>query len=197
MKILFLGPNNEKQVELKEYLDSKGNEVFLTEDRLISDNYLKFDFLISFGYRYILSKKVLKAFNMKAINLHISYLPWNRGADPNFWSFVDNTPKGVTIHLLDEGIDTGDIIFQEELFFDKNETLSSSYNKLQSHIVKLFKHYWVDIKQGNFILKKQKDIGTFHYKKDKSILFKNLKDGWKTSIWELESLGKKNEDKKT
>ncbi|MCL0081308.1 hypothetical protein M1N64_03665 [Peptococcaceae bacterium] len=47
-------------------------------------------------------------FQGRAINLHISFLPWNRGADPNFWSFIENAPVGVSIHYLDEGIDTGD-----------------------------------------------------------------------------------------
>ena len=38
--------------------------------------------------------------------MHISYLPFNRGAHPNYWSFKDNSPKGVTIHFIDNGIDT-------------------------------------------------------------------------------------------
>ena len=51
------------------------------------------------------------------INLHISYLPYNKGAHPNFWSWVKNTPKGVSIHLISEKIDAGDIIFQKKLIF--------------------------------------------------------------------------------
>lgn len=46
------------------------------------------------------------------MNLHISYLPWNKGADPNFWSCIDGTPAGVTLHHIDAGVDTGDIIAQ-------------------------------------------------------------------------------------
>ena len=39
------------------------------------------------------------------VNLHISYLPFNRGSHPNYWSFVENTPKGVSIHEIDEQIE--------------------------------------------------------------------------------------------
>ena len=53
------------------------------------------------------------------------------GQDPNLWSFIEDTPKGVTIHEIDEGIDTGDIIFQKEIVLNSNETLASSYEKLQ------------------------------------------------------------------
>ena len=47
-----------------------------------------FDFIVSYGYRHILSKNILDLLPNKIINLHISYLPYNRGADPNFWSFM-------------------------------------------------------------------------------------------------------------
>lgn len=73
------------------------------------------------------------------LNLHISYLPWNRGKNPNFWSFVDDTPKGVTIHQIDERLDKGKILLQKRLQFDENkETFVTTYQKLNEEIVKLF-----------------------------------------------------------
>ena len=53
----------------------------------------------------------------------MSYLPYNRGAHPNFWSFVNNTVKGVTIHEIDQGIDTGKIILQKSIKFDLKKNL--------------------------------------------------------------------------
>jgi len=71
----------------------------------------------------------------RAINLHPSLLPWNRGAHSNFWSFLEDTPKGVTIHIIDEGIDTGDILLQKKIKFDQSkETLRSSYGRLQQEL---------------------------------------------------------------
>ena len=59
------------------------------------------------------------------------------------WSFLEDTPKGVTIHYIDEGIDTGDIIVQKEVFIDEDkETLKSSYEILNKEIQALFKENW-------------------------------------------------------
>ena len=72
----------------------------------------------------------------------MSYLPYNRGAHPNFWSFVNNTVKGVTIHEIDQGIDTGKIILQKSIKFDlkKNPkmTFKQTYNILFKRIRKSF-----------------------------------------------------------
>ena len=66
-----------------------------------------------------------------AVNLHVSYLPWNRGADPNFWSIVEGTPKGITIHKMNYALDKGDIIIQQPIQeFPDTETLETSYNHL-------------------------------------------------------------------
>jgi hypothetical protein len=87
---------------------------------------MNYDLIISFGYRHIISKEIIKSVNCPIINLHISYLPYNRGAHPNFWSFYDKTPSGVTIHLVNEGIDTGPIIYQRHIIFDNNEKMRMS-----------------------------------------------------------------------
>jgi len=136
MKILFLGaPDSPVFLWLKQ----QGEDVHSTLDKITVDYVLenKFNFLISYGYRYVLKKEILDLFPNRAINLHISYLPYNRGSDPNFWSFIDGTPKGVTIHYLDEGVDTGDIIVQKEVVFDslETETLASSYQKLHTESI--------------------------------------------------------------
>lgn len=76
---------------------------------------------------------------MPIINLHISYLPGNRGAHPNFWSFYDETPSRVSIHLIDTGIDTGPILFQKYVDFNQDEkAFSQTYKKLVIEIEKLF-----------------------------------------------------------
>ena len=72
----------------------------------------------------------------------MSYLPFNKEANPNFWSFRDNTKKGVTIHEIDKNLDTGPIIFQKEIKFNiqknKKITFKSTYNILFLEMEKLF-----------------------------------------------------------
>lgn len=183
-KILFLGPSDSLVFI---WLKKKGENIFSTTDRITVDYIVEnqFDFLISFGYRYILKKDVLDLFPNSAINMHISYLPYNRGADPNFWSFIDGTPKGVSIHFLDEGVDTGDIIFQKEVSFDSLdlETLGSSYQKLQVEIQNLFFQNWDLIKKQKFTRIPQVGTGTMHRVKDKEHLLRLIeKEGWNTKV---------------
>ena len=185
MYILFLGPKNPKQLELVDFLEKEGCNVEMTSKKLNLDDIKKFNFLISFGYRYIIKKNILEQFKNNAINLHISYLPWNRGADPNLWSIIDNTPKGVTIHLIDEGIDTGEIIAQTKVCFSDDDTLSSSYEKLQSQITELFKQKWPLIKKGKISYEKQQGNGSFHNSEDKDYLNIQIKNELQTKLIDL------------
>jgi methionyl-tRNA formyltransferase len=109
-----------------------------------------FDFLVSYGYRYILKNDVLNLFSFKAINLHISLLPYCRGAHPIFWSILERKPLGVTIHLLDEGLDTGNILFQRvtPLSLSQDESFASLYCKQRDAIELLFEHSWQYIRTG-------------------------------------------------
>lgn len=165
-------------------MSNDSNSVARRKDKLNIEDIVKceFDFLISFGYRYLISKEILDYFKEKAINLHISYLPWNKGADPNLWSILENTPKGVTIHQIDSGLDTGKILFQKEITFDESDTLKSTYNKLQTELVELVKENWNDIKYNKVISKRQKGTGSYHVSLDKNSYQHLLTNGWDTKI---------------
>jgi methionyl-tRNA formyltransferase len=184
IKILFLGPADSPVFT---WLKEQGEDIVATTEKItaayVQENHVTF--LISYGYRHILKSDILNLFPDRAINLHISYLPYNRGADPNFWSFIEGTPKGVTIHHLDPGVDTGDIIVQQELLFDltQDETLGSTYQKLHVAIQALFFQSWHAIKNQTSSRRPQVGEGTTHRVKDKEPLQHLLeKDGWNTKV---------------
>ena len=184
MRILYLGPNS----PLIGYLESQGNQINQFQDKITNEvvSKIKPDFLISYNYRFILKGDVLELFwSNRAINLHISYLPWNRGADPNFWSFAENTPKGVTIHYVDEGIDTGDIIVQKEVILGNEETLKSAYEKLHVEIQILFTNNWSRISNRTCYRQKQTNTGSTHHVKDRGRFMHLLKKGWDTPVREI------------
>ncbi len=189
MKILFL-TNNQNANFLIAWLQNVAKEEVITWNDKVSREKimeLKPDFLISYNYKFIIKKEVLDLLRNKAINLHISLLPYNKGSNPNIWSFLEDTPKGVTIHLIDEGLDTGDIVVQKELHVDENrETLKSSYEFLHTEIQILFRNNWNKIKNGDIVPIPQGSGGSIHFQKD----FRQLKPliaekGWNTSISEL------------
>ena len=186
MKILVLGV---KPSPLTPIIEKHGFSVIECADP-INIKYLKahsVKFAVSYRYRYIIHKPIIEYLNGDIINLHISYLPWNRGSDPNLWSFLEDTPKGVSIHYIDEGIDTGDIIAQKELLFNnKSETLASTYKKLNTEIIEFFKMYLEAIIKGKIDRKKQLLPGSFHKITDKEP-FQNLiaGKGWETPVQSL------------
>ena len=144
------------------------------------------DFIVSDRPRFIIKPDLINYMEKKIINLHPSFLPWNRGYNPNFWSIKENTPFGVTIHYIDEGIDTGNIIVQTQLSYNKSESLKSTYNRLRFFIVELFKSSWPSIRINKLpSFPQNKNEGTFHLKKDLDEHFEKLKDGWDTIISDI------------
>jgi methionyl-tRNA formyltransferase len=188
MKVLFLGP---PESPVFDFLKSVEQAVTQTEEPLdcaLIDS-LSVDFLVSHGYRHILRPNVLDRFPKRAVNLHISYLPWNRGADPNLWSFVENTPKGVSIHYLDAGIDTGDLIAQKKRDFAAGETLRTSYARLQAEIAQLFAERWSQIRNGTCAVARQVGPGSFHRVADRERIAHLLTNGWDTPAAQIEPGG--------
>lgn len=179
MKILYLGyPENLIHLFLK----TRGN-VTNTQEKLSSDIDLKeFEWVISYGYSHIIKQEYIDQVKNPIINLHVSYLPFNKGADPNFWSWFENTPKGVTIHQIDKGIDTGGIFIQNEVKFKEDETLASSYEILRKEIENLFIESFDNIVKGIILPKNQNGDGTFHLKKDLDKYKHLFTQGWNTPV---------------
>lgn len=131
----------------------------------LPETFERFGFCVSYGWRQIIRPVP----PIPTINLHISFLPWNRGADPNYWSWVDDTPKGVSIHWLDAGIDTGPVIIKAQTRMTAEvETLASSYDKLQKHIAYLFATSWCWIRalKPDMYAGFNNGQGSFHRKRD-------------------------------
>lgn len=128
---------------------------------------LKPDLGLSILFGYIFDPQLIECFPCGIINLHPSYLPYNRGQYPNVWSIIENTPAGVTLHYVNSGIDTGEIIAQSEVEIEAVDTGKSLYHKLERYGFELFKNTWPSI-QGNQITyhKQVRNEGTFHITKD-------------------------------
>ena len=155
----------------------KENTVDHSENKVLN-NVEDYDLLISFGYRHIISKENLQKCKRPPVNLHISYLPYNRGVHPNFWAWYENTTHGVTIHHIDENVDTGNIISQEKVFFKTQILLSDSYDILIERIEKLFLKNYNKILHFNYKTKQQFGKSSFHKLNDLPL----WKGGWSQTI---------------
>ena len=168
--ILFLG-YNKKQTKLIRFLRSKKIIVKTLGQKKLSkkDVTKNIILIVSFGYKHIIKKDILK-FTKKIdfINLHMSYLPHNRGAHPNFWSFYKNSPKGVSIHLMDKKIDKGNLILRKRVFFKNinKQTFKSTYNILFKKIESLFIKSFSKIISKRYKIIKISEKGSFHKRRD-------------------------------
>jgi len=181
MKVLVLGPRSDAIVSI---LRSCRDQVVEWESPLTRDSPILdgVQYLVSYGYRHIIPASVLALLPNRAINLHISLLPWNRGSDPNLWSFLDDTPKGVTIHVLDAGLDTGPVLAQRPVDYDAKDTLATSYQRLRAATEDLFGKMWPRLRIGSVSPRPQVGTGTTHRLRDKEHYAHLLTDGWNTSV---------------
>ena len=127
---------------------------------------LKPDVLVSVMFGYILKSPVIATAVKGAINLHPAYLPYNRGAHPNVWSIIDNTPAGVTLHVINQGVDTGKILAQKRLTILPTDTGESLYQRLEDAAHDLFVEAWPKLMSGKIKSRPQPRGGSFHTVKD-------------------------------
>jgi methionyl-tRNA formyltransferase len=117
---------------------------------------------VSVLFGYLLRRPVLDLFPRGGVNLHPGYLPYNRGAYPNVWSIVDGTPAGATLHLMDEGVDTGDILAQTRVAVSAWDTGETLYRKLEIACFELFRTSWPLVRGGRLRPMPQEGPGSVH-----------------------------------
>lgn len=113
----------------------------------------QFDWLLNIWGHKILKKDFLNKFKNN-LNLHPSYLPYNRGRDPYYFSIIDNTPIGVCIHRMDETVDGGKYFIRKKIAIKFPTTAGDIFAKSLYEIKKLFLKNWLKIRNKKIKLKK-------------------------------------------
>ncbi|HKU58498.1 MAG TPA: phosphoribosylglycinamide formyltransferase [Gaiellaceae bacterium] len=88
------------------------------------------------GYMHLLTKPFLDRFPERIVNVHPSLLPAFPGAhaiDDALAANVETT--GVTVHLVDEGLDTGPVLRQEEVALDPRDTLVERIHSVEHRLL--------------------------------------------------------------
>ena len=92
---------------------------------------LKPDLMVTCAFGQILSQEILDIPTIGTINIHASLLPKYRGSSPIQWAIINGEKvTGITIMFTDVGVDTGDIIFQDELQIEDTDTAGTLFDKL-------------------------------------------------------------------
>lgn len=118
------------------------------------------DFIVVVAYGRILTKEILDIPVYGCVNVHGSLLPRHRGASPIQWSIVCGDKKtGVTTMLMDEGIDTGDMLEVAELPITKEDTAETLHDRMALAGAKLLSSTIFGLVEGRIQPVKQPEEG--------------------------------------
>ena len=118
-------------------------------------------------------------------------LPQNK--KKNTETIFEGFPKGATVHYIDEGIDTGAILFREEIQFSKTDTLRTSAEKLMQLAESLFLENAEEIFSSNVKTLGLEDLtnpSIYHNRLMSEYFIELLPNGWDTNIGFVEDMGR-------
>jgi len=121
-EICFITPRFDTQDPVLKDWAEKLDVPFLISENVNDPEFIKLlheynpDLLISMSFNQILRSDIINFAPLGFINCHAGKLPFYRGRNPLNWAIInDEKSIGVTVHFIDEGIDTGDIVTQLEV----------------------------------------------------------------------------------
>lgn len=138
---------------------------------------MKIKFLISVNYRFILPEEIIKKAEFP-LNLHGSLLPKYRGRTPHVWAIINGEKQsGITCHLMDKTVDSGDIYHQEIVPIEVNDTGASLIEKfvtlypkcLMETLEKISRSYkpkTQDHSKASYFGKRIREMGYIDFTKD-------------------------------
>lgn len=127
---------------------------------------LDIDLIVVCGYKYIIPNEIFDIPEFRTINIHPSYLPAYRGQHVVNWAIINGEKEtGVTIHYIDEGIDTGDIIVQKKVPISSEDNAKTLHDKIYDVVCELVMSVMHCIASGKQIKgKKQDDTKASYYR---------------------------------
>jgi methionyl-tRNA formyltransferase len=118
-------------------------------------------------FPFIYPKFLFELFDRGIINLHNSYLPYNRGRHSTFWAIMDGTPIGASLHWIEQDIDSGNVIDQIQVHPPEFANASMVYSLQLDACIQLASSYLSkpldEISQGT---PQNLSISTHHYARE-------------------------------
>ena len=117
------------------------------------------DLFVSMSFNQIFRKRIMELPRLHTINCHAGKLPFYRGRNILNWALINDEKEfGITVHFIDEGIDTGDIILQRTFPITDSDSyktlLSVAFDECAITLYDAVK----EIQQGSFTRLNQKEI---------------------------------------
>jgi methionyl-tRNA formyltransferase len=122
------------------------------------------DLLVVVGYMGIFKSELLAVPGLLAVNFHASLLPAYRGKHPVFWALRHGERwSGLTVHVIDRGVDTGDILYQVRVRTRRNDTPADLYARILERSASLPAQLVHDAAHGRLQRRPQPAEGASYY----------------------------------
>jgi len=122
------------------------------------------DLFLSIGYPKIFRTALLKVPSRLAVNFHASLLPAYRGKHPVFWCLRNGERwSGLSVHVMDPGIDTGDLLYQVRLRTRRADTVSALYERIMERSLHLVSRLLSDLENNTLTRTRQLQNGASYF----------------------------------
>lgn len=149
---------------LKEKALAKGIQ-FIVDENINSSKFLErivhyeCDILVSMSFNQIFKEKIINLTPRGIVNCHAGKLPFYRGRNVLNWALInDEKDFGVTVHYVDEGVDTGDIVHQRCYEITDDDDYSTLLARSYEYCAEVLFKSLLDISKGESRRTIQKDI---------------------------------------
>jgi len=160
---------DKKSLNIIDFANEHKIPVFIGNPR--SEHFVEFlsqfrcEVLFSINYLFLIQPQAIDLFTYP-INLHGSLLPKYRGRTPHVWAIINNEKEsGVTAHFIDKNCDTGDIVLQESVLIDYNDTGNDVLLKYETVYFKILECLIEQIKTNSLVRRSQNNHEATYYGK--------------------------------
>jgi len=166
-------PSNRKDpraMQVRELVEQKGLVTLEQPSKKDSDKFLtrlrelKPDVIFVWSYPMILRQEIIDIPKNAAVNLHFGLLPEYRGVNGIRWALLNGeSTTGVTLHYIDSGIDTGDIIARVSFPIEPPDDIRSLMIKSRTAGLHVLKQCWTAVETGNVTATPQNESKAAYY----------------------------------
>lgn len=153
-----------KDETLKNYA-KKYNIEYIKHENINSEEFISIvskyecDLFVSMSFNQIFKPQIINLPKYKTINCHAGMLPFYRGRNILNWALINDEKEfGITVHYVDEGIDTGDIIIQRAYSISDQDNYQTLLERAYDNCADILYDAIVMFKKGFVKAKKQTEI---------------------------------------
>ncbi|KXA08961.1 methionyl-tRNA formyltransferase [Finegoldia magna] len=146
------------------------------------------DFIVVVAYGQLIKKRILDRFKNKILNVHASILPKYRGASPINYSLLNGDKEsGVSIMLVEQGLDTGDVLAVDKIELDNEIMLEELHDKLMimgadliNKVIDDYQKYFDSRKEQNeneasIVGKIHKSMGQINFNEKSDVIYNKFR----------------------